>query len=144
MEKHNKINWLSQERIDIPDLQGSSKFKIRSYEEILNDMVASLQASSGERLNVSPGSMIHAFLTTMAYQFAMMQDLMQLRYENIRVKGDPIARSVEFYSTVQVAKPLDFIPIQLRIGDDLKCECGSEKTGSNKHSTWCDKYSPDM
>jgi hypothetical protein len=21
-----------------------------------------------------------------------------------------------------------------------KCECGAEKTGSNKHSTWCPKY----
>lgn len=25
--------------------------------------------------------------------------------------------------------------------DEPKCECGSEKVGSNKHSTWCQKWS---
>lgn len=25
----------------------------------------------------------------------------------------------------------------------LKCQCGSESVGSNKHSTWCQKYSPE-
>lgn len=24
--------------------------------------------------------------------------------------------------------------------DKAKCECGSEKTGSNRHSAWCQKY----
>lgn len=23
---------------------------------------------------------------------------------------------------------------------DIKCECGSESTGSNRHSTWCNKF----
>jgi hypothetical protein len=40
------------------------------------------------------------------------------------------------------------IPVEYLRGDfkfDLKllvpkCECGSEKAGSNRHSTWCEKY----
>lgn len=25
-------------------------------------------------------------------------------------------------------------------GSDIRCECGSEKCGSNKHSSWCPKH----
>ena len=41
---------------------------------------------------------------------------------------------------------VDFIPINIVIheGSEVKCECGSEKTGSNKHSTWCQKFNPDF
>lgn len=27
-------------------------------------------------------------------------------------------------------------------GNSIKCECGSEKLGSPKHSTWCIKFNP--
>jgi hypothetical protein len=45
---------------------------------------------------------------------------------------------------VKISKPIDFIPITIHIGnlDSLKCECGSEKVGSNKHSSWCKKFDP--
>jgi len=41
--------------------------------------------------------------------------------------------------------PVD-TPIIIHLGnmdDESKCVCGSEASGSNRHSSWCNKFSPD-
>jgi hypothetical protein len=35
---------------------------------------------------------------------------------------------------------LDNLEIMFGYGDELKCECGSDKCGSPRHSTWCKKF----
>lgn len=45
--------------------------------------------------------------------------------------------------TVQVPTAMDFIQVNITIEAD-KCECGSEKTGSNRHSSWCKKWNAEQ
>lgn len=37
--------------------------------------------------------------------------------------------------------PLEVLEAGISAKASVKCECGSEKIGSQKHSSWCDKYS---
>ena len=147
MSKHNSVHWLAQERIDIPDLKSANGFKPRSYEEILGDMVASFHAHTGEQMNTRPGSMIYTLFSIMAGQLVTIQETMQMSVGDIqaRVNPDPMRDAMDVSMNVRMNQSIDFLPISIHLGnmDELKCECGSEKTGSNKHSTWCKKFSPD-
>lgn len=37
---------------------------------------------------------------------------------------------------------IDYVPVYSWKDEEPKCECGSEKSGSNRHSTWCKKFTP--
>jgi hypothetical protein len=45
-----------------------------------------------------------------------------------------------FLHLPQSIMDLDNLDIKLGYGEDLICECGKDKHGFAKHSTWCKKY----
>lgn len=61
---------------------------------------------------------------------------------------DDVAQTWIKFKETSVGTPQFFIDFsEMEEGPDklrepTKCECGSEKTGSNRHSTWCQKYNP--
>jgi hypothetical protein len=44
--------------------------------------------------------------------------------------------------TLYIPDDFDMTEVKMDLGriEQIKCECGSEKCGSNKHSNWCPKY----
>lgn len=180
MSKQNRINWLAQERIDIPTYSPNPvEIEIKSHQEIMNDMMTSFYAHTGELVESRPGSMFHAIFSIVAEQLVKMQAAQT--YPGIpapqtwaypdgtkatRKPGDgEVFRKLSsnaaqedcyiWYDQQQNWKwigakiiaptpKIEFIPITIHIGnvEEMKCECGSEKSGSNKHSDWCKKYDP--
>jgi hypothetical protein len=70
---------------------------------------------------------------------------------NIKPLQPPIYHVVPSgkYSNLPLPQSLmDLDNLEITIGygdtDGWKCECGSEKTGSPRHSTWCKKYHPEQ
>jgi hypothetical protein len=49
------------------------------------------------------------------------------------------AQYVQMYNNPPLGTKIFEIDSQTKYGPP-KCECGSEKTGSNKHSHWCPKF----
>ena len=46
-------------------------------------------------------------------------------------------------STIKLEQAIEFVPISITI-EGAKCNCGSEKVGSPRHSDWCDRYDPNQ
>ena len=47
-----------------------------------------------------------------------------------------------FEELLKALEPVPSEPFVIDIAE--KCECGSEKVGSSKHSDWCQKYEKDV
>lgn len=142
------INFVPQERLDIPSFgdQFKKAFYPKSREQILGDMISSFNASSGSNIEITPGSMICTLLTIVADQLATFQRQMQMNVQDCDLKIDQFGNPMLVDVNVKLNKPIDFMPINIMISEasSLVCECGSEKAGSNKHSTWCKKFNPDV
>jgi hypothetical protein len=90
MSKLDRIDWLAQERIDIPDLNDSQSvldfigvsaeppipaFRPKSYNEILQDMLVAFQAEAGIQ-DIRPGGVMATMFSVMAQQMVAMQTMM--------------------------------------------------------------------
>lgn len=107
--------------------------KPKSYEEILNSMISMLVASTGQE--AKRGSVILNVLETVAREQALMWELL---FNMSQAQERP---DYELTKTIRLETPIEYIPIKITISTDYpKCECGSEKTGSSRHSNWCQKY----
>ncbi len=127
------------ERVEVPTTVDPayafvSAFRPKTREQILSSMIAILYEQMGQQIDVRPGSVLNTLLEVVTMQLVSVYQEMNTLHINYEAK---------------LNTPVDFIPINLAMGDrafecETKCECGMETHGFANHSTWCKKWTSSL